>query len=33
MDLEREVISQVLACKTVSDAYGILAMGWDQVRG
>lgn len=33
MDLEREVISQVLACKTVSGACGILGMGWDQVRG
>jgi transposase len=33
MDLEREVISQVLACKTVSGACGVLGMGWDQVRG
>lgn len=32
MDLEREVISQVLACKTVSGACGILGMGWDQVQ-
>ena len=33
MDLERAVITQVLACKTVSGACGVLPMGWDQVRG
>ena len=33
MGLERAVITQVLACKTVSGACGVLRMGWDQVRG
>jgi transposase len=33
MDLECAVITQVLACKTVSGACGVLRMGWDQVRG
>lgn len=33
MDLERGVITQVLACKTASGACGVLRMGWDQVRG
>jgi transposase len=33
MDLECAVITQVLACKTVSGACTILNMGWDQVRG
>ena len=32
-DLECAVITQVLACKTVSGACGVLRMGWDQVRG
>ena len=33
MDLECAVFAQVLACKTVSGACGMLHMGWDQVRG
>ena len=33
MDLESAVITQVLACKTVSGACAVLRMGWDQVRG
>jgi transposase len=33
MDMEIQVIQEVLACKTVAGACGILRMGWDQVRG
>jgi transposase len=33
MDMEAAVIREVLACKTVKGACGILRMGWDQVRG
>ena len=33
MDLESAVITQVLACKTVSGACTVMRMGWDQVRG
>ena len=33
MDLECAVITQVLACKTVTGACSVLRLGWDQVRG